>query len=114
MFPAGPNITSLRGVGPRWAWEAGSSPVPAYASTSVRRRLTPLADTVQPRRLRAAVATCAAGIWSHRCVMVTARVPGGLKIAFWVRGARGQRGHSGPPRPEKLGARRIRAGYFLV
>ena len=45
--PGGPNITSLRGVRPRWACEPGSAG-PSYASTSVIRTLTPACVNVAP------------------------------------------------------------------
>ena len=72
-------MTWLRGVGPRWACDAGSSPVPAYASTSVRRTVTPPADTVQPSSVRAVCAICAAGAESQGYV-IAARVVGGRRV----------------------------------
>src|SRR5215468_544749 len=50
-------MIALRGVRPRWAWEAASAPVPAYASTSVSLAVTPLAVSRQPSRPRAALST---------------------------------------------------------
>src|SRR5690348_10779676 len=50
-------MTALRGVRPRWAWEAASPPWPAYASTSVSRAVTPLAVRWQPSSPRAARST---------------------------------------------------------
>src|SRR5262245_57962736 len=50
-------MTVLRGVRPRCACEAGSSPTPEYASTSVSRTVTPYALTRHPSSDRAADST---------------------------------------------------------
>ena len=55
--PDSPNITRVRGVGPLKACDPGSLD-PSYASTSVRRTVTPECETVHPR---SSGATCRTG-----------------------------------------------------